>query len=218
MKVIIFGVGDFAKQLHYYLDKEAEYEVEYFCVNEEYYTEKEFLGRKVITFEEGLVSLSTEKYKFIIGVGYKNLKMRKEIFEKIKAKGFGLINYISPNAVIYGNIIGEGNVILSNVIIEPFSSIVNNNIIWSNSVICHDSVIGNHNFIAANSIVGGFSEIIEGNFLGFNSTIKDNVIVDKEVIIGAKSLVMKSPENHSAYYGVPAKKIREHSKKGIQIF
>lgn len=218
MKVIIFGIGDFAKQIHYYLGKETEYEVEYFCVNEEYYTENEFLGRKVITFEDGLKSLSTNDYKFLIGIGYKKLKMRKEVFEKIKEKGFDLVNYTSPTATIYGDIIGEGNIILSNVIIEPFSNINNNNIIWSNSIICHDSTIGNHNFIAANSIIGGFSEVREGNFIGFNSTIKDNVIIDKEVLIGAKSLVMKAPENYSAYYGIPAKKIREHAEKGIQVF
>lgn len=217
MKVIIFGVGDFAKQLHFYISKEAEYTVEYFCVNKGFFSESKFLGKDVITFEENIESLSTKEYKFILGLGYKNLRMRKKIFDMIKDKGFDFINYISPSATIYGNILGEGNIILPNVIMEPFSTIDNNNVVWSNSLVCHDSIIGSHNFIAANSIIGGFSKVHESNFIGFNSTIKENIVVDKEVLIGAKSLITKSPENYSMYYGTPAKKISEHVENGIEI-
>ncbi|MTH54511.1 hypothetical protein GKZ89_13990 [Bacillus mangrovi] len=217
MKIIIFGVGDLAKQLYYYISREEKYELEYFCVNKSFFSESKYLGKEVITFEDCLGFLSNKEYKFILGVGYKNLKMRKIIFDMIKEKGFDFINYISPSATVYGDIKGEGNIILPNVTIEPFSVVRDNNIIWSNSTICHDSVIGNHNFIAANSVVGGFSKILENNFLGFNSIIKDNISVEREVLIGANSLVIKSPENYSVYYGTPARKIREHFKNGLQI-
>lgn len=217
MKVIIFGVGEFAKQLDYYLSLEGKYEVDYFCVNKQFRVEATYLGKDVITLEDGLEKISTKEYKFILGVGYKNMRMRKKIFEMLKDKGFDFINYISPYATVHGEIKGEGNVILSNVVVEPFSIIKDNNIIWSNTVICHDSVIDSHNFIAANSVVGGFSEVRENNFLGFNTIVKDNVVVDKEVLIGANSLVIQSPENYSKYYGTPAKKISEHYERGIEI-
>lgn len=217
MKIIIFGVGDFAKQLDYYISKETNYQVEYFCVNKKYFSESKFLGKDVITFEDNLETISKTDYKFILGVGYKNFRMRKKIFEMIKDKGFNFINYISPYAVVYGDIMGEGNIILPNVTIEPFSKINDNNIIWSNSTICHDSAIGSHNFIAANSVVGGFSKVKENNFLGFSSTVKDNIVIDKEVLVGANSFVIKDPDNSSVYYGTPAKKISEHYEKGIEI-
>ncbi|MCG8513363.1 MAG: acetyltransferase [Halanaerobiales bacterium] len=217
MKVIIFGVGDFSKQLYYYISKCNEYKIEYFCVNKNYFSTNKFLNKDVIIFEDDLKLLSVHEYKFILGVGYNNLRMRKIIFDKIKQKGFDFINYINPTARIFGDIVGEGNIILPNVTVEPYSKINNNNVIWSNSLICHDSIIGDHNFIAANSIIGGFSKVVESNFLGFNATIKDKIVVDKEVLIGAKSLVMRSPENYSVYYGIPAKKIREHCEKGIKV-
>lgn len=217
MKVIIFGTGDFAKQLDYYISKDSEYEVEYFCVNKNYLFTNKFLDKNVITFEDDLEWISPQKYKFILGLGYNNLRMRKVIFEKIKEKGFDFINYVSPTALIYGNIIGEGNIILPNVTIEPFATINNNNVIWSNNLVCHDSKIGNHNFIAANCVIGGFSQVLENNFLGFNTTIKHNIIVGKEVLIGTKSLMLKSTEDYSVYYGVPAKKIKEHFEEGIKI-
>ncbi|MFJ7727905.1 acetyltransferase, partial [Neobacillus sp. NPDC097160] len=217
MKIIIFGTGDLSKQLYYYIKKEQEYQVKYFCVNKEYFIDSEFMGEKVITFEECIKELSPTEYKFIIGVGYKKMRMRKKIFNLIKAAGFELINYVSPYAIVHGQIQGEGNIILSNVIVEPYTIINDNNIIWSNSTICHDVVIGKHNFIAANSVVGGFSKVGENNFIGFNSTIKDNIVIDNEVLIGANSLVVKSPENFSLYYGSPARKISEHYENGIEI-
>lgn len=217
MKVIIFGTSDFAKQIEFYISQQKKYEVIYFCINKEYYSDKEFLGKKVLIFEEDLDELSKIDFKFIIAIGYKQMRVRKEIFEMIKNKGFDLINLIHPTAEIMGEIKGEGNIILANTVIEPFTEIHNNNIIWSNATICHDSIIGNHNFIAAASIVGGFSKIIDNNFLGFNTVIKDNVVVNKEVLIGAKSLVLKSPEDYSSYYGTPAVKIKEHRTIGITI-
>jgi UDP-N-acetylbacillosamine N-acetyltransferase len=217
MKVIIFGIGDLANQLHYYLSQDSTYDVECFCVTREYFSCSEFSGKKVLVLEDIISRISKDEYKFILGIGYKNLRDRKYMFETIKNEGYSFINYIHPTARIYGEILGEGNIILSNVTIEPFSKVYDNNIIWSNNLICHDSIIGNHNFIAANCVIGGHSKVLENNFIGFNSTIVHNVIIDKEVLIGAKSLVLKSTENHSTYCGAPIRKVKEHYEEGIRV-
>ena len=217
MKVIIFGTSDFAKQVAFYISQSKEYELAYFCLNKRYYVDSEFMGKKILIFEEDLDNLSTAKYRFIIAVGYKQMRLRKKIFDMIKEKGFNLINYIHPTATVMGKIKGEGNIILSNVVIEPFANVNHNNVIWSNALICHDSIIGNHNFIAAQSLIGGFSKVIDNNFIGFNSVIKENITVDKEILIGANSLVLRSPDNYSVNYGVPTVKIKEHKETGIII-
>ena len=113
MKVIIFGIGDLAKQLSYYLNQSKEYDLEFFCVNEKYYNEKEFMGKKVINFDVEIENYSNQEYKFIIAVGYKQMRVRKKIFNLIKEKGFKLINYIHPSVEVMGEIKGEGNIILS---------------------------------------------------------------------------------------------------------
>ena len=217
MKVIIFGISDLAKQLSFYISHSKEFELVYFCVNKEYYKESEFMKKKVLIFEEDLDNISNTEFKFILAIGYKQMQMRKEIFEIIKNKGFNFINYIHPTATIMGDIRGEGNVILSNVVIEPYSEVYDNNIIWSNVLLCHDSIVGSHNFIAASSIIGGFSKVIDNNFIGFSTVIKDNIIVNKEVLIGAKSLLLVSPDDYYVYYGTPAEKVRSHGKNGIEI-
>lgn len=219
MKIIIFGLGDFARQLKFYIEKDTEYEIAYFCVDKKYFKNKYFLGTKVITFEDGLNALSPREYKFILGVGYKNMHMRVATFNKIKEKGFSFANYVSSSATVLGEIIGEGNIILSNVTIEPFATVNNNNIIWSDCLICHDSIVGNHNFIAAKSILGGHSKVLENNFIGFNSTVIQNITVEKEVLLGANSLLTKKPENFSVYFSKngTAKLIKKHEHTGICI-
>lgn len=217
MKVIIFGTSDFAKQVAFYISQSKEYELAYFCLNKSYYVDSEFMGKKILIFEDDLDNLPKADYRFIIAVGYKQMRVRKRIFEMIKSKGFNLINYIHSTATVMGEIKGEGNIILANVIIEPFSEVYDNNIIWSNSLLCHDSIVGSHNFIAASSVLGGFSKVIDNNFIGFNSVVKENIIVNKEVLIGANSLLLKSPDDYSTYYGMPAVKVREHKEKGIEV-
>ena len=217
MKVIVFGTSDFAKQVAFYISQSPEYELAYFCVNEDYYINTEYMGKKVLVFEKDLDNLSKVDFKFVIALGYKQMRARKRIFEMIKSKGFNLINYIHSTATVMGEIKGEGNIILANTIIEPYSVVYDNNILWSNTLICHDSIVGSHNFIAASSIIGGFSKVLDNNFIGFNSVIKENIIVNKEVLVGAKSLILKSTEDYSVYYGIPAFKIKEHKEIGIEL-
>jgi UDP-N-acetylbacillosamine N-acetyltransferase len=217
MKVIVFGTSDFAKQIGFYISQSKQYELAYFCVNKNFYVDTEFMGKKILIFEDDLVNLSNTEFKFIVAVGYKHMRNRKKIFEMIKSKGYCLINYIHSTVTMMGEIKGEGNIILANTTLEPFSEVYDNNIIWSNSLLCHDSIVGSHNFIAASSIIGGFSKVLENNFIGLNSVVKENVVVNKEVLIGAKSLVLKSPEDYSVYYGIPAVKIKEHKETGIEL-
>ena len=217
MKVIIFGTSDFAKQVAFYISQSKEYELAYFCLNKRYYVESEFMDKKILIFEDDLDNLPKADYSFIIAVGYKQMRVRKKIFEMIKRRGFNLINYIHSTATVMGEIKGEGNIILANAIIEPYAKVHDNNIIWSNSLLCHDSIVGSHNFIAASSVIGGFSKVLDNNFIGFNSVVKENVVVNKEVLIGASSLVLKSPDDYSMYYGMPAVKVREHKAKGIEV-
>jgi UDP-N-acetylbacillosamine N-acetyltransferase len=217
MKVIIFGTGDLANQLYHYLHTDSSYDVDSFCVSRAYYRQSEFLGKPVRIWEEAVEQLSRDEYRFILALGYKQLRARKAMFEEIRAHGFSLINFIHSTARVYGKVVGEGNIILANVTLEPFSTVDSNNIIWTNSLICHDSVIGAHNFIAAGSIIGGHAQVLSNNFIGFDATVIQHVKVSEEVLLGAKSLLLQQPESHSVYVGVPARKIKEHKNTGVCI-
>lgn len=216
--VVIYGKGDFAKLIFYFLENDSSYKVIAFCVDEEYLDSDTFCGKSLISFNEIDEKYPCNLYKAFVAIGYSNMRIRKVMYEKIKKKGYSCINYLSSKASISENmIIGENNVILANSVIEPFVEIGNNNIIWSSSNICHDVKIFSHCFLASQSLVGGFSIIKDNSFLGFNCTILQNLTVEKESLIGSNSLLLSNTEQYSKYLGNPAKMISKHEKEGIRI-
>ena len=217
-KVIIYGCGDFAKQMYWYFNYDSKYKVIGFCVDAQFMTERMFEGLPVYSFENIEEKFPPSKYKMFVAVGYSKMRNRQQMFQKAKSKKYELINYISSSAkVAIGTIIGCNNVVLSNVTIEPNAWIQDNNIIWSSVTICHDVILGNHNFIAAGVIIGGFTEVKNLCFVGFNSTIIQNLIISDEVLIGANSLQLKNAQKYSQWYGNPSRFIKYHVEQGIEI-
>lgn len=209
-EVIIFGCGDLAKQVYYYLENDSEFNVICFTVNEKYIKDKYLLGKDVIAFEEIELRFPVNKYKFITAIGYNNMRIRNKIYNDIIEKGYDFINYIHKSVVINTPIqIGRNNLILSNVVIEPNVKIGNNNIIYSNTVVGHDSTIDENNIISIGNNIAGFTRIKSGCFIGIGSTIIDNLTIEDESLIGAGSLVIKNTEKLGVYLGVAAKRIRE---------
>ena len=77
---------------------------------------------------------------------------------------------------------GIGNIIGTDVIIEPNVKIGNHNIILSGTTIAHDTTIGNNNFIGLSSIIQGNVSIGDNTFLSAGTIVEpDDVIHDKSV-------------------------------------
>lgn len=217
-EILIYGLGDFAKLALHYFSKYSEYKVISFCADEKYIVDSYFCNLPIISFEQIENLYPPSKYSIFIAVGYTSMRNRKIMFEKIKLKNYNCVNFISPYSIIDSTVqIGENNFILENCVIEPFSTIDNNNIIWSSVNICHNVKIHSHSFIASKSLIGGFSEIKNNCFIGFNSNIIQNIVVENETLIGTNSLILRNTEAYSKYLGSPAKKVSSHREKGIKI-
>lgn len=215
--VIIYGNGDFAKQMYCYFESDCSIQVVAFCADKKYIHEKEIYGIKVYDFETIEKEFEVERFKMFVAIGYGNMRAREHMFYKAKIKGYDLISYVSSKAIMSPNIsLGENNAILHGVIIEPNVEIGNNNIIWSSTTICHDVKIGHHNFIAAGTVIGGFSKIENLCFIGFNSTIIQNINILNESLIGAKSLQLSNTVTCSKWVGTPSKLVGHH-QEGIKI-
>lgn len=217
-KIIIFGIGSFAKLMKYYFETDTNYIIEAFIVDDEYYVDDNFEGKKVIKFSELEENYSKDSFKVFTAIGYKTMRKRKIVYRKLKEKNYNMVNYISSKAKISENSeIGENNIIMSGATIEPYVKIKNNNIFWTDVLICHDTKIKSHNFFAAKTTIGGFCNIKSSSFFGFNSTVINNINIKKETLVGAKSLILKNTKKYSKYIGIPAKKITNHKETGIEI-
>ena len=154
MKRIIFGLSDFADVLFYELRLEG-IEVEAFCVNKTYLKEKEHMGKPVVVFEELKDIFKTEEVGIYVCLGYHSMnEVRAHIFSEIEKTDMKLLSFKHPSALMMGEKIGEGCIILEQAVIGPYAKIGKGNIFYPKSMVSHHSVVGDFNFFAVSSSIG----------------------------------------------------------------
>lgn len=219
-RIVIYGIGDFAKTLSSYIEEERAYEIVAYVVDAQYLPENLFVfNRKpLISLEDYLEDENYKNSKILLAIGYSNMRARKKMFEKALNTGREIVNFLSEKATIHGSVkFGVGNIVFPNTVIEPNTIIGNNNIFWSSVNISHDVIIGSHSFFASQSLLGGFCKVNNNCFFGFNSTVLQNVVINDEALIGACSLVSESADSFGKYIGVPAVLVSTHQQEGIRI-
>lgn len=207
--LIVFGASSYAKSIASIA--RYNYTSIKFCVDDQYFdsTKNKMFGFDVISF-----STAIEEYRshdFIVGVGYKKMRARAEIFQRLKAEGLNIASVVSRNCYVGEALLGEGVVIFDGVVIEKDARVEDNVTIWSNATICHDSHVGAHTFIAAGSIIGGGSRVGRLSFLGFNSIILHHVKIGDECLIGAGTTLLSDLISYSKAVGQPARTVSKFS-------
>lgn len=217
-KIIIFGIKDFAELAHWYLEHDSEYEVEAFTVNRNYIVNNEFRGLPVVPFEEILQHYPPEDYALFAPMAPNKMnKLRENIYNAGKQKGYQFISYISSNATICDNEIGENCLILEDNTLQPFTKIGNNVVLWSGNHIGHHSLIRDHVFFTSHVVMSGHCIIEPNCFLGVNATIRDGAHLAKGTLLAMGAcLIAQETENWCVYVGNPAKK--KGDKPSFEIY
>ena len=216
-KVIIFGINNFAELALYYLTIDSPYEVVAFSVNKRFLpSEKLFCELPVVPFEVVETIYPPDKFFFFAPMSPKKMNLlRRDIYFKIKEKGFELINYISSKATIFDNVIGDNCFILENNTVQPFTKIGNNVILWSGNHIGHHGIIEDHVFFSSHVVMSGRCTINSYCFLGVNSSIKDGITLAEGTLVGMSASVMKPSKSWGVYVGNPSKRLK--NKKSTDL-
>ena len=217
-KLVLFGNTNFTKLIKYFLEVDANRKIEFVTVDREYITEETFDGVPVVAFDEFLNFYDKDKYEVLVSIGYSKMNiLRQQVFEKLKKHDFCIASYIHSSALIASNaIIGVGNIILENVVIQPFCRIGNANLIWHSANIAHNCDIGSYNTIASNSSLNGFVKMTNNSFIGSNAVIRDHTNISDFTLIGAGTFLSKDTSNYEVY--VPEKAIKlQHKSTDIRL-
>ncbi len=171
---------------------------------------KKVLGYPIIASDDDLNYLVKNYRYFLITIGQiKSAEKRKDLFERIKSFGGEFPVLISPYSKVSPHSkIGEGTVIMDNVIINPDVNIGKNCIINTGAVIEHDCEIGDHCHISTGVILNGSVKIGNETFIGSNTTVSNNISITENVVIGAGSVVIKDITESGVYVGNPVRKVR----------
>ncbi len=217
--VIIFGAGQISEVAHFYLTEDSPHKVVAFTMDREYCKEEKFKGLPIVPFEDIEKTYSPNDYSMFLPISYKRVnKLRAEKYYAAKEKGYSLISYISSKATYYNTPVGDNCFILENNVIQPFSSIGNNVILWSGNHIGHHSKIMDHCFLASHIVVSGSVTIEPYCFIGVNATFRDNIKVGSANIIGAGALILRDTPDNAVYSGgnTEIHKVKSYELRGMQ--
>ena len=213
-KIIIFGTGELAQRIFYYL-RNSEDKVVAFSANESNIDSNELLGLPVVAFENIEEKYSPEEFSMFIALAYSDMnKKRAKFFDEAKSKGYELYSYVHPSTKIWDEFeMGENCFILAENIIQPFVKIEDNVLIGSNNLISHNTVIEKNCFLTSNITLGGHITIGANSFVGLSATINQRVKIGKECIIGAGTLITKDVNDREVYAQNSSKKLPQSSSE-----
>lgn len=161
-------------------------------------------------FEDLLNRSSLKGMNFALSMG--DITVRKELYDRILAKGGNVPTLIHPTAIISKRAsIGDGVIILPQSIIQADVCIGNNTVVTINSTIAHTSHIGNHCMISGHCIIGAYIQLCDSVQIGQGSVLVSGKVkvVGENSILGAGSVLREDMRPHSVYVGNPAVFIKE---------
>lgn len=215
--VVIFGSGQIAEVVHYYLTSEGHRNVVAFTVDETHFRTAEVFGLPVVPFETVEERYPPETHEMFVAVSFRRVNRDRE--EKVLAaesKGYALTSHVSPYATVWNGFVPQPNsIIMENNVIQPFVSVGRNVIMWSGNHIGHHTTIEDNCFIASHAVISGSVRVGEGSFVGVNATIRDNINIGKRNVIGAGTLILESTADEAVFIGpatpvsrVPSSRLR----------
>ena len=147
--------------------------------------------------------------EIIIGIGYKHLKQRKNVYAFIKENKIPLgklihsTSWIDPTALVK-----EGSIIYPSCSVDAHAVIGENCVLNIGCVVAHDSTIGMHCFLSPRVAIAGFVRIHERCIIGINATIIDSVTIFSGVQLGGGAVVIKNINQAGLYVGNPTRLVR----------
>jgi sugar O-acyltransferase (sialic acid O-acetyltransferase NeuD family) len=206
-KIAIIGAGDLGQHMAHYLLKSQDYQVvgfyDDFKSQEEKIMSLPILGKLSdfeLDYKNGIFS------ELFLGIGYKHLSFRYEIYKRIFGK-IPLAKYVHRSCLIDTSAqIKAGSFLLPGSIIDKGAIIEENTFVNVGCVIAHDTKIGANCFLAPGVKMAGFIKTGHSCFFGIGTTVINNLNITDNVQTAAGSVLVNNIDESGIYIGVPAKK------------
>lgn len=206
--LLIIGAGGCGREVLQWVkdinEKELTWNIKGFLDDDMYALDGKKCSVSVIGTTDSYVIKPEDEFICCIG----NSAVRKEVVDKMKAKGAVFTSVIHPTAIVADFCtLGDG------IILYPFSLISDNAfigdgcIINMHSTIAHDSTLGEYCTISAHCDVTGMCRLGDRVFMGSCSNMVPMSKIGDDVFICAGSTVMSRVKAGVKVLGTPARKV-----------
>jgi sugar O-acyltransferase (sialic acid O-acetyltransferase NeuD family) len=212
-QVVVFGNGQMASVMYFYLVHDSPFDVVAFTVDEDNIKEHVLMEVPVVPFQNLERSHPPDRFALSIPISYRQVnQLRAAKYEEAHSKGYHLINYISSRASTWPGLeTGDNCIIMEGSVIQPFAKIEADVFLGCGSIVGHHCVISEHCFIAPGAVMLGHVKVGPYCFLGANSTIRDGVTVARECIIGAGVTISRNTQPKEVYVAERTEPSKKHS-------
>ena len=146
---------------------------------------------------------------FLIGISAKHIKIRSKYYNLMIEYGFKSFNAIHDSAIIdKKSTMGIGNIINPGCIVNAFSKIGNNCVMYSGSIIEHEDILCDNVFVGPGVALTANIQIGNNCYIGVGARVIPHVKIGDNVTVGAGSVVLNDVDNNLTVAGIPAKKIK----------
>ena len=191
--ILLIGGGGHCRACIDVLEQDGTYSIAGIVDKNKNNLKKPIMGYPYIGTDDDLPEL-VKKYKnALITVGQiRNYELRKKLYIMLKKLNFitpiiiSPLSYVSPYARI-----GEGTIVMHNVLVNAGTEIGINCILNSKSLIEHDVSVGNHTHISTSSVLNGNVKIGSETFIGSGSIVRENIIIGSKCFIACGTKVLK---------------------------
>lgn len=217
-KLIIYGIGSQAALAYSYFEKDSEYTVVAFTVEQTYLKENQLFGLPVYPFENIESFISPDEADMFIAIGpIKVFSVLEKFFHLAKAKGYKLASYCSSAVKSsFEPVYGENCFIDHAAKLHPFIQL-GNCVTIQDSVIAHNTEIGNYCLISV-AILGGKVIVEDSVFIGMGAVIREGIRIGKGSIIGMGCMITKDVAPYSVYSTLGTKPRDGMDSRDIDLF
>jgi len=190
--LIIFGIGKISQAISYYFNRDSEYKIIAYVVDDLFATESGFMGVPVVRLSDVDKLFAPESHTVFVAVGYQGMNsLRANKYKHFKELGYSFASYISPN--VFGEYsIGENSIVMDGAVIQPLASFGNNVFVWGGSMVGHHATIQDGCWLTGGCLIGGSVNLGRSTFVGMGAIVGQEVKTGIECMLGAGSLTIRS--------------------------
>ena len=214
-KIIIYGAGSHTRHFLTEIDHYGTVDPAVLTVDRAYLSEDRAFGLPVVAFED-LAQYPPEEYDMLVIGTYGRPRLVETLYRKAKEKGYRLINYISPKALVDEEpAMGDNNIIYGGAFVGFGGQMGSGNIIRQQVYLGHEFNIGNLNVLSPGCNVGGQIKIGDRCWIGLGANVRDKLTIGDDCTVGMGACVVKTVESYAVVTGVPARVVSYQREKGV---